>query len=344
MKKYEDLVVSVVSLMGDAYDVGFQQSKEIQSSAHLVQDELLLALSATCNAQEAQEALQYVSPNLLQEIKGLASGLEQSYESVIKMYSGYNMTFPDMGCTSFVHDGHYVRNYDFSPALYDARLVFSNPSEGYASIGFSQQIIGRLDGMNEKGLVVGLHFVNNEWEGDGFLASTIVRILLERCKNIEEAVLQLKKIPHRYCYNYSMIDQSGKVVVVEATPTEQIVFEKHSFMCTNHFESQELKEKNKASIDNSIQRKRYINHFVANACTTAMSAFQYFNDGDSPLFFKQYKEYFGTLHTVVYSPNQLEVIVGIGENSEPLTFSMHQFIRGELILPTTIKGKILQAI
>lgn len=141
-----------------------------------------------------------------------------------------------------------------------------------------------------------------------------------------------------------MIDRSGKVVVVEATPMEQIVFEQHSFMCTNHFESQELKEKNKASIDNSIQRKRYINHFVANACTTAMSAFQYFNDGDSPLFFKQYKEYFGTFHTVLYSPNQLEVIVGIGENSEPLTFSLHQFLRGDLILPTTIKGKILQAI
>ena len=344
MKKYEDLVVNVVSLMGDAYDVGFQQSKEIQSSAHLVQEELLLALSATCNARKAQEALQYVSPNLLQEIKGLASGLEQSYESIIKMYSGYNMTFPDMGCTSFVHDGHYVRNYDFSPALYDARLVFSNPSEGYASVGFSQQIIGRLDGMNEKGLVVGLHFVNNEWEGDGFLASTIVRILLERCENIDEAILQLKKIPHRYCYNYSMTDPSGKMVVVEATPTEQIIFEKHSFTCTNHFESQELNEKNKAYIDNSVQRKRYINCFVANACTTVMSAFQHFNDGDSPLFFKQYKEYFGTLHTVVYSPNQLEVIVGIGENSEPQTFSLHQFIMGDLILPTTIKGKILQAI
>lgn len=344
MKKYEELEVRVVSLIGDAYDIGLQQSKEIQESAHLAQEELLLALSTNCNAQKAQEELQVVLPNHLQEIKGLASGLDLPYESIIKMYSGYNMTFPEMGCTSFAHDEFYVRNYDFSPSLYDARLIFSNPSEGYASVGFSQQIIGRLDGMNENGLVVGLHFVNNQWEGEGFLASTIVRILLEKCKNIEEAISQLKKIPHRYCYNYSMTDTSGKMVVVEATPTEQIVCAEQLFSCTNHFESQKLKEKNKAYIENSIQRKHDINRFIANACPTALSAFYHFNDGNSPLFFKQYKQYFGTLHTVVYSPNQLEVIVGIGENSEPHTFSLHQFIRGNLLLPTTIKGKILLAI
>ncbi|MFJ3389985.1 MULTISPECIES: carcinine hydrolase/isopenicillin-N N-acyltransferase family protein [unclassified Lysinibacillus] len=60
-----------------------------------------------------------------------------------------------------------MRDYDFRPTLYDGRLVFSHPINGYASVGFSQQIIGRLDGMNECGLVVGLHFVNNEYRGGG---------------------------------------------------------------------------------------------------------------------------------------------------------------------------------
>ncbi|CAM5716978.1 Acyl-CoA--6-aminopenicillanic acid acyltransferase OS=Lysinibacillus sphaericus OX=1421 GN=LS41612_14985 PE=4 SV=1 [Lysinibacillus sphaericus] len=74
----------------------------------------------------------------------------------------------------------------------------------------------------KKGLVVGLHFVNNDWKGDGFLATTIVKIVLEQCENIEEAIALLNKIPHRYCYNYSMTDQSGKAVVVEATPIERV--------------------------------------------------------------------------------------------------------------------------
>ncbi|TKI53398.1 hypothetical protein FC756_24325 [Lysinibacillus mangiferihumi] len=90
--------------------------------------------------------MRHVSPNLLQELKGLTFGLEQQYETIIKMYSGYNMIFPNMRCTSFVHNGKYVRNYDFSPVMYEARLVFSKRSKGYASVGFSQQIIGRLDG------------------------------------------------------------------------------------------------------------------------------------------------------------------------------------------------------
>lgn len=343
MEKYEDLVVNIIQLNGDAYDAGIQQSNEQLVSAHFAQQELFLALTANCNAQQAEAILQHVCPNLLHEMKGLAFGLQQPLETIVQMYSGYNMTFPDMGCTSFVHRGKYVRNYDFSPSLYDARLVFSNPLEGYASVGFSQQIIGRLDGMNEKGLVVGLHFVNNEWQGEGFLASTIVRILLEQCENIEEAVAQLHKIPHRYCYNFSLTDSSGKVVVVEATPKEQVMDNKQPFICTNHFESQQLKRKNRASINNSIQRKRFISENVKETSTTK-SIYHLFNNGDSPLFVKQYNEYFGTLHTVIYSPTDLEVVVGIGQNCEPLTFSLQQFIEGKLILPKIIQGKILRTI
>lgn len=343
MNKYQELIVSVVALRGDAYEIGFQQSNEIKTNAHLAQNEQLLALSATCNTQRVQELLRHVSPNLLQEMKGLAFGLKQPYETIIKMYSGYNIIFPNMGCTSVVHNGKYVRNYDFSPVMYDARLVFSKPSKGYASVGFSQQIIGRLDGMNEKGLVVGLHFVNNDWKGDGFLATTIVKIVLEQCENIEEAIALLNKIPHRYCYNYSMTDQSGKAVVVEATPIERVVSAEHPLICTNHFESQQLAGKNKACIEGSKQRKSFINRYVVDARTT-MSVYHHFNNGDSPLFFKQYQEYFGTLHTVIYSPKQLEVVVGIGENCEPQSFSLQQFIEGKLIFPITIKGNIIQAI
>lgn len=343
MNKYQELIVSVVALRGDAYEIGFQQSNEVTTYAYLAQKEQLLALSTACNVQQVKELLLDCSPNLLQEMEGLAFGLEQSCETIIKMYSGYNMTFPNMGCTSFVHNGKYVRNYDFSPAMYDARLVFSKPSEGYASVGFSQQIIGRLDGMNEKGLVVGLHFVNNEWASDGFLATTIVRILLEQCGNIEEATALINKLPHRYCYNYSMTDQSGKAIVVEATPMKRVNYVEHPLICTNHFESQQLAGRNKACIKGSKQRKNYINRYVTDARTT-MSVYHHFNNGDSPLFVKQYQEYFGTLHTVIYSPKQLEIVVGIGENCEPQSFSLQQFIEGKPILPKTIKGNIIQAI
>lgn len=72
MNNYQELNVTVVALRGDAYETGFQQSKEVQTYAHLTQKELLLALSGTCNAQQVQKLMLDVSPNLLQEMKGCA--------------------------------------------------------------------------------------------------------------------------------------------------------------------------------------------------------------------------------------------------------------------------------
>lgn len=153
MHQYEELVVKVVDLKGSYYQMGLQQSEEIRSSSKLEQQALLQSMTKTSNAQKAQQIFQDVSPNLLHELEGLATGLQMPLDTVVKMYSGYNISFPTMGCTAFVQSGNYVRNYDFSPKIYDARLVFSKPTHGYASVGFSQQIIGRLDGMNEKVLL-----------------------------------------------------------------------------------------------------------------------------------------------------------------------------------------------
>ncbi|WP_234007677.1 C45 family autoproteolytic acyltransferase/hydolase [Lysinibacillus sp. FJAT-14745] len=244
MRSYEELIVEVINVRGSYYQIGLQQSKELLSTSHPIQNESLNFI----NVQMAKQLLQFHSPSLLQEMEGLAVGLAQTLDAVIDIFSGYNITFPEMGCTSFVQNGNYIRNYDFSPTLYDARLVFSNPMNGYASVGFSQQIIGRLDGMNEYGLVVGLHFVNNEYYGEGFIASTIVRILLEQCKNIEEALKLIRELPHGYCYNYSMTDQSGQSIVVEASPQKQELRYGNPLICTNHFQAMSMKEKNKKNI------------------------------------------------------------------------------------------------
>ena len=195
------------------------------------------------NPKKAKELLKTFSPNLLEELEGLAKGLEMELDTIIKFYSGYDVTFPSMGCTTLINEGYYVRNYDFSPEIYDARLVFSNPIGGYASVGFSQQVIGRLDGMNEKGLVVGLHFVNDEHKGEGFLATTIVRMVLEQCSSVKEAVDFISTIPHGLCYNYSITDSNGEGVVVEASPDKQIVHGRNPLICTNHFEAGSLLQK-----------------------------------------------------------------------------------------------------
>ncbi|MCR8854058.1 C45 family autoproteolytic acyltransferase/hydolase [Lysinibacillus fusiformis] len=335
----EELFVGVVELKGSYNDLGLTQSEEIKSSMLFEQLNLLQTLSTNSNSTKAQEILKTVSPGILEELKGIAKGLEMELDLIVKLYSGYDVSFPPMGCTTFINDDYYARNYDFSPELYDARLVFCNPTDGYASVGFSHSVIGRLDGMNERGLVVGLHFVNNHDKEEGFMATTIVRMLLDQCGCIKEAVDLISNIPHGYCYNYSITDPSGVGVVVEASPHKQVIRLGNSLSCTNHFESEILQEKNRREIQGSLKRKEYVNSLLKKKLSP-ISLYNNFNDGNSPLFFKYYKEYFGTLHTVIYSPKDLYLIIGVGESCEPIKVSLKDYLDGTLTIPGVIKGKI----
>ena len=335
-----DFTVKIVELQGNHYKIGNKQSVEIQSTPQLMnQIRLLEHLSLHSNAQKAKELLQTNSPCLLEELKGLADGMNMELNTIIKLYSGYEVNFPAMGCTALIKDNQYARNYDFSPDLYDARLVFSNPTNGYANVGFSQQVIGRLDGMNETGLVVGLHFVNNAYRSKGFIATTIVRMLLEQCSCIDEALQLIKSIPHGYCYNFSIMDASGEAVIVEASPREQFVHVGTQLICTNHFRSEKLLHNNRKDIQGSVTRLEYLTSLLKKE-QPSLSLYRHFNNGDSPLFFKHYKEYFGTLHTVVYLPKELSLIVGVGENCKPMSFSLREFLGGTVKLPQLLKGKI----
>lgn len=331
-----ELQVDVEEFIGSNYQIGVEQGDQIAINDHFY---LLKAISKNTNSKEVKVILQDISPGFLDELRGIADGLKIDFNTVLRMYSGYNLPVPPMGCTSFSHDNYYIRNYDFTPEIYDARFVFHKSEEGYASVGFSDQILGRLDGMNEHGLIVGLHLVNEHYTGTGFIATTIVRLVLEQCRNVEEAVNLIMKLPHGYCYNYSLVDKQGRKCIVEASPEKQIVHESPILMCTNHFETDLLKVKNRTTIAGSIHRKEFLQSLSSNDYPLEV-AFKKFNNENSPLFYKEYRQFFGTLHTVIYLPNTLEVIVGIGGNANPITFSLDKWLNGDIKVKGTIIGEI----
>src|SRR5699024_150477 len=126
-------------------------------------------------------------------------------------------------------------NYYYHPKTYEGRYVLFAPSDrGYAMIGPSQKITGRMDGMNEKGLAIGYNFMHRKDPGPGFICSMIGRLLLETCANVFEALTLLKEIPHRHSFSYIVLDPSGETYIVEATPRDVQIRKNH--MCTNHFE------------------------------------------------------------------------------------------------------------
>ena len=334
MNQRKKLQAKVVELKGDAYQIGLKQGAALKNRR--------TADISDADVSAGRKLLDEFSPSFLEELAGLANKLGTDLDTAIRFYGGYNLQMPSMGCTSLANRSFYVRNYDFNDVLYDGRLVLIKPNNGYASIGFSQQVVGRLDGMNEKGLAVGLHLVNEKVEQEGiqgFLATTICRLILDQCASVKEAAALIKQVPHQYCYNFSIMDKEGNSAIVESTPGAKVVHYNSGLICTNHFRSGKLKNKNRPSIDVSLRRKKYL-ETLDKENLTPISAYHIFNNEDSPLFFKHYKEYFGTLHTVVYCPQDLRVIIGVGGDCEPYAISFDEWLAGETTLPKILEGTI----
>jgi len=325
-----------MELKGKMYEIGRKQGIALKSNAKWKQQ---TELQTNGDMLEARTQIEKVSPSLLNEIEGLAAGMNIDVDTAMQLFGGYDIQMPFMGCTTLSNNSFYVRNYDFSDALYDARLVLLNSDNSYASIGFSQQITGRLDGMNEKGLVIGLHLVNEKVSQKGFLATTICRMVLEQCADIYEAISLIKQVSHQYCVNFSIMDREGNNAAVEVSPEQQVVYKRTPLICTNHFESKQLNEKNRAFIQGSLHRKNYL-EALEKENVTPISAYHIFNDEESPLFFKDYKEYFGTLHTVVYCPKDQSIVAGIGGNGDPYFLSLTDWLKGKEKLPCILEGEI----
>src|SRR5690625_5861120 len=134
------------------------------------------------------------------------------------LFSGYVAPeIQGMVCSSIVSHRMLVRNYDFAPVVYDWRLDIVQPDEGYASVGHSLHVMGRTEGVNEKGLAVALHFVNHKDTQNGLTAASVIRILLDTCENTDQAVKMIKQLPHSWSYNFSIGDAEGNTRSEEHT-------------------------------------------------------------------------------------------------------------------------------
>ena len=159
---------------------------------------------------------------------------------------------PDMACSSFIvsnpqGDHLFGRNYDLSEG--DSLIIRTAPEGGYASIGIVDLKHVNLgvgggydiddensrvlllaapwcicDGINEKGLGVSLlelseKHVVNDTEKDDLLLYSSVRVLLDKCANIDEAVALLSNYdmysPRKNSYHIFLTDTSGRSVIAE---------------------------------------------------------------------------------------------------------------------------------
>ncbi|MUV38871.1 hypothetical protein JNUCC1_02742 [Lentibacillus sp. JNUCC-1] len=282
-----------------------------------------------------------LAPHLLDELEGLAYGLNVPTEKATALFSGYDLPKTEaMGCSAIVTKDYYVRNYDFSPVLYDGIFSLVQPEEAFATAGYNLQVLGRHDGINQAGLALGLHFVSNHGYSKGISPWTAIRMVLDTCSTVDQAIQLLKEIPHAACYNFSLGDRNGHIAVVEAGPEKVMVRSGEAALsCVNHFQNESLANQNRVSIDGSLKRNDHLQALTQKHLTHE-EMFAHFKDRHSPLFFTDYDDFFGTLHTLSYGFEDSRIMTTIAQSDQVLDFNFADWVNGENLPDHKLSGKI----
>ncbi len=184
---------------------------------------------------------------------GAESDKEVQDYVIRRLLKGLPFTFelPDLGCSTIAvgdaaGDGRlFGRNFDlyYSPAM----LVKTTPKDGYASlsmvnlafIGYGEDKLpvaltdrvttlaapyAPLDGMNEKGLCIGVLLIDTDRTDQDqglpdITTSTAIRLVLDKAATVDEAVALLQGYDMHSsagsCYHFQIADATGRTVVVE---------------------------------------------------------------------------------------------------------------------------------
>ena len=213
-------------------------------------------------------------------------------------------SFKSFGCTTFnattpEGDAVFARNYDYmdSPAM----TVWTNPKDGYASVstvslyflGYSGEFLPDslvtslltliapyipVDGMNEKGLSIGILELETpetfqQTEKKDITTTAVIRTVLDHAATVDEAV----KIFNSYdmhdllgvgcTYHYQVADANGDTAIIEYVNGETTVLrpdETGTLVATNFWLSKGVDDPNGAGHDRyetakaMLAKKNYI--------------------------------------------------------------------------------------
>ncbi len=191
-----------------------------------------------------------------------------------------------------------VRNYDYSPRLWDAILLHS-AWNGRRVIAMTDCLWGVLDGVNDAGLAVSLSFGGRREVGVGFGIPLVLRYVLEFHETTAEAVAALKRVPAHMAYNVTVVDATGHYQTVYTEPggaaraTDRPV-------ATNHQERVDWPHH--ATATGSVERERFLLERLDDPVETAEGFVARFLA--PPLYSRRFDHGWGTLYTAVYRTDQ----------------------------------------
>jgi predicted choloylglycine hydrolase len=253
-------------------------------------------------------------PYVMEEIKGFSEGCHSSFEEVSSFLLSIGVFELASQCSIFAaFNGKEIiigRNYDMLlnlKKITESSLVCFEGKNKY--VGHSDCFIGKVDGINQHGLFVGITSVPHEGIKPGLNFYFAVKYILENCCTVKEGVEVLKEFQSSVSNNYLLADKSGDMAVVEMTPhSYRVRTPTNKYIhCTNHHEDTSLCESWKWSKSKErfhtldIRLKENANKMDLSIAQSIMSE----TKGHVCLNLKKHN--FGTLFSVVANLNTLDI-------------------------------------
>lgn len=330
----------IMTFRGSHYDLGVETAKWLQRTPLLKNREKEWKKRNPrfdIDVRETYNIFQIYAPKIWDELIDMQDVLNLPTKQIILNFGHYRFTdLKDSGCTVFKGKDYLLRNYDYHPSTYDGRYLLYKPNDsGLAQIGPTSRVTGRMDGMNEYGLSMAYNFMHRKKPANGFVCYMIGRLILEYCKNVNEAIQLLKELPHRSSFSYILMDKESNYAIVEVTPRSIDI--RYEPICTNHFEL--LTHENRNYTKESKERlERVIN--TTRSDLRKENAFKLFNDPQYNIYSKLFKSWSGTIHTSLYEPQTLTTWIGLGENSSPTKIDFYQWLKNNTLTINQLNGKI----
>lgn len=295
----------------------------------------------------------------------LATGASNDGELIqfvtAKLLKGLPLKFsvPNLGCSTFnaqtpEGDKIFGRNFDltYSPAL----LVKTTPKDAYASLstvnlaflGYNENklpdsLLSRiitlaapyapLDGINEKGLAIGVLLIpsdptHQESDKVDITTTTAVRMVLDKAATVDEAVALLKQYDMHSSansnYHFQIADASGKSVVVEYIDNEMSVVEMNenwqaatNFLLTPGDYDFGNGHDRYATMEKTLTEKEGI--------LSEKEGMDLLKAASQPLHLNDKNEITGTQWSVIYNQSDLSATFTIGMKYDtPYTFNLNE--------------------
>lgn len=254
------------TVKGTYYEMGFKYGAILYKHGFRVTQQSSEKLDF---GRKSEAEVKRVFPEVLEEIRGFTDACHASCEHLAAFMFSIGAFKVEPMCSVFAtfngSDVVFGRNYDFYYSFKKyTESYLTCPENGYRSLGHSDVFIGREDGVNERGLAIGMTGVDSEGNKPGISFCLALRCVLDKCANVEEGVKTLSNAHLTSTFNFLLADKDANIAVVEASPEKVRIRRPENgdnfIVCTNHFihpEMQDMEDQKARSRSNWDTLSRY---------------------------------------------------------------------------------------